>query len=108
VSLWTDYHLRYSPRAYLACIPNELVPFVHYSRFACEQQQQDESTAYPEEFRSLLCASDEPDALLHKTLFELEICRNRCKEQESEIAQLKQKLAHMTSSSVTANDLERK
>jgi len=107
VSLWTDYHLRYSPRAYLACLPNELVPFVHYSRLACEQQQ-DDSTDYPEEFRSLLCASDEPDALLHKTLFELETCRNRCKEQEDEIALLKQKLAQMNSSGVTTADFEPK
>lgn len=105
VSLWSDYHLRYSPRAYLACLPNELVPFVHY-RSICtrEQQEQDGSGSYPEEFSSLLCASDESDALLHQTLLELEECRSKCKAQDNEIVRLRQALAQMTSGNLTTSE----
>eukprot|EP00590_Aulacoseira_subarctica_P011821 CAMPEP_0172427722 /NCGR_PEP_ID=MMETSP1064-20121228/43217_1 /TAXON_ID=202472 /ORGANISM="Aulacoseira subarctica , Strain CCAP 1002/5" /LENGTH=724 /DNA_ID=CAMNT_0013172075 /DNA_START=60 /DNA_END=2234 /DNA_ORIENTATION=+ len=86
VSLWSDYHLRYSPRAFLACVPKELVPFIHY------EQQLDH---FPEELKSLFCSSDESDALLHKSQLELEKCRCKCKQQENEILQLRQALEQM-------------
>jgi len=73
VTLWSDYHLRYSPRAYLACLPRELAPSV-----------------LP--YDTLFCASDQQEELYLQVKRELDLLKQKCHAQEAEIERYKKLL----------------